>query len=396
MLIYKQRYKPRTTREFTKSDLTVYDSAGNTALNALTVYGKSEVVDGAITSAGESGSIKIETCGKNLFNSTQLDVSSSYWKYSIIKLKPNTTYTMSTPNLPNSTSQDAYPELYFMLVTESADASRKVSINHPVTKTSNANGELKIQYRSRDNVDEPITNYSIMLVEGSTATAYEPYNGTMATFTTGTPLRGITGGARDVMTWDGSSGEVTKKCGNGDLTTLVWEQSGTLVRAPFNYGQRDGTNGISELYTVYTNWASFLSASIPAMFIGENYIFVANSSNPNGKFIYELATPTTEQLTTAENASIAGLRTFTPQTHAQNNAQTEINKTTKEIDELGKETNETTKEIKNSGEGFTVFKGILANLSTKVITSAVSGLKKIGSSLNCASVGTPSSHKLSQ
>lgn len=324
MLIYKQRYKPRTTREFTKSDLTVYDSAGNTALNALTVYGKSEVVDGAITSAGESGSIKIETCGKNLFNSTQLDVSSSYWKYSIIKLKPNTTYTMSTPNLPNSTSQDAYPELYFMLVTESADASRKVSINHPVTKTSNANGELKIQYRSRDNVDEPITNYSIMLVEGSTATAYEPYNGTMATFTTGTPLRGITGGARDVMTWDGSSGEVTKKCGNGDLTTLVWEQSGTLVRAPFNYGQRDGTNGISELYTVYTNWASFLSASIPAMFIGENYIFVANSSNPNGKFIYELATPTTEQLTTAENASIAGLRTFTPQTHAQNNAQTDM------------------------------------------------------------------------
>ena len=39
----------------------------------------------------------------------------------------------------------------------------------------------------------------------------------------------------------------------------------------------------------------------------------------DAELVYELATPTTEQLTTAENNSITGLRTFTPQTHAQNN-----------------------------------------------------------------------------
>ena len=82
-----------------------------------------------------------------------------------------------------------------------------------------------------------------------------------------------------------------------------------------------------------------------------------------------------------ENKQQAYNKTVSDAKIQMNNAQTEINKTTKEIDELGKETNETTKEIKNSGEGFTVFKGILANLSTKIITSAVSGVKKIGSSL---------------
>ncbi|MBE5969765.1 MAG: hypothetical protein E7242_05975, partial [Lachnospiraceae bacterium] len=66
---------------------------------------------------------------------------------------------------------------------------------------------------------------------------------------------------------------------------------------------------------------------------------------------------------------------------AMNNAQTDINKTTKEIDELGKETAETDEQVKKSGDGFTVYKGILANLATAGIMAAVNGLKKLGSSL---------------
>ena len=60
-----------------------------------------------------------------------------------------------------------------------------------------------------------------------------------------------------------------------------------------------------------------------------------------------------------------------------NQAQADINKTTKEIDELGKETDDTTKKVKDSGDGFTVFKGILADLGSKAIQSAISGLKKL-------------------
>ena len=64
-----------------------------------------------------------------------------------------------------------------------------------------------------------------------------------------------------------------------------------------------------------------------------------------------------------------------------NQAQAEVNKTTKELDELGKEAKETTKEIKSTGDGFTVFKGILANLGTQAINGAINGIKRMGSAL---------------
>ena len=64
-----------------------------------------------------------------------------------------------------------------------------------------------------------------------------------------------------------------------------------------------------------------------------------------------------------------------------NQAQAEVNKTTKELDELGKEEEDVTKKTKQAGDGFTVFKGILANLGTQAINSAINGLKSMGNAL---------------
>ena len=64
-----------------------------------------------------------------------------------------------------------------------------------------------------------------------------------------------------------------------------------------------------------------------------------------------------------------------------NQAQAEVNKTTKELDNLGKEEDDVTKKTKDVGDGFTVFKGILANLGTQAINSAINGLKSMGSAL---------------
>lgn len=61
-----------------------------------------------------------------------------------------------------------------------------------------------------------------------------------------------------------------------------------------------------------------------------------------------------------------------------NNAQADVNKTTKEIEELGNTTEDTEKKVEKAGDGFTVFKGILANLATQAITTAINGLKKLG------------------
>ena len=64
---------------------------------------------------------------------------------------------------------------------------------------------------------------------------------------------------------------------------------------------------------------------------------------------------------------------------ALNKAETDLIGTAKEMDNLGKEAEQTSKQVKNSGDGFTVFKGVLSNLYTKGITLAIDGLKKLGS-----------------
>lgn len=57
-----------------------------------------------------------------------------------------------------------------------------------------------------------------------------------------------------------------------------------------------------------------------------------------------------------------------------NNAQAELNKMNRELDETPKKT-------KNASEGFTVFKGILANLGSQAIMSALNGIKQLGSTI---------------
>lgn len=66
---------------------------------------------------------------------------------------------------------------------------------------------------------------------------------------------------------------------------------------------------------------------------------------------------------------------------ALNKAETELVKTADEMDKLGKETEETNNQVKGSTEGFTVLKGIMADLGSKAIQGAITGLKKLGSAM---------------
>lgn len=60
------------------------------------------------------------------------------------------------------------------------------------------------------------------------------------------------------------------------------------------------------------------------------------------------------------------------------NAETQCNQTAQAIDKLGNEAEETGKQAKSSGDGFTVMKGILANLASSAITACIDGLKNLG------------------
>ena len=62
-------------------------------------------------------------------------------------------------------------------------------------------------------------------------------------------------------------------------------------------------------------------------------------------------------------------------------AQADINKTTRELDELGKEAEDSGKSAEKAGDGFTVFKGILADLGSKAIMGAINGIKQLGGAM---------------
>lgn len=64
-----------------------------------------------------------------------------------------------------------------------------------------------------------------------------------------------------------------------------------------------------------------------------------------------------------------------------NNTQATVDKTTKEIDDLGKETEDAGESAKKASDGFTVMKGVLANLASSAIRSALNGLKSLANAL---------------
>ena len=332
MLIYKQRYKPRITREFTKSDLTVYDSAGNTALNALTVFGKSEVVGGAIVSAGEGWAT--------------VDLGTLNWGYSSSYQTPVFSALLSTiggvPESINFICPNYKPKKYFW---ETPNNDMCIASSRSYLIISNSNYTDATAFKTA--MTGVLLCYELADPTQGNAIAVKTDNGsgidgTMATFTTGIPLRGITGGARDVAVWDGMSGEVTKYNAEVDLGTLTWTFStpynnfvATIadILEPVETGDRlkglltpNYPPSLDYRLTNQTDKSILkVGTSIYIKDTDYGYDATAFANAMSGvKLIYELATPTTESLTTAENASIAGLRTLEPQTHAQNNAQTNM------------------------------------------------------------------------
>lgn len=90
----------------------------------------------------------------------------------------------------------------------------------------------------------------------------------------------------------------------------------------------------------------------------------------------ELLSKQLEDLKNSEDANESSINKV--QT-ALNKAETEVIKTTKELDNLGNEAEDSGKQAEQSANGgYTVFKNVLANLTTDVIKNALSGLKDLG------------------
>ena len=81
------------------------------------------------------------------------------------------------------------------------------------------------------------------------------------------------------------------------------------------------------------------------------------------------------------NAQDANEKSMSRMRQQINNAQADCNDTARAIDNLGKETEEAGQDARDSSQGFTVFKGVLANLASTAIQSALNGLKNLGTAL---------------
>ena len=233
------------TTTATGSDLTLSTAEGN--LNALTVYGKSEVVDGAIVSAGEGwatvdlGTLTWNVTGGIFYTTVSNKKDNvSVMMCGMYKYVPNRGYTMPDKNISNSASSN-YQKTIFIKDTDYTDAA--------AFKT--AMSGVLLCYELADP-----TQGNTIAVKTDNGTGI---NGTMAVFETGTPLRAtLDGTVKDEMHYNGITAEVITRC------EIVNDE------------------------------------------------------------VVPLATPIITPLTAQEMTALAGLRTFAPTTHAQNNAGVEM------------------------------------------------------------------------
>lgn len=118
--------------------------------------------------------IEPQECGErtgNLFNVSDYSVGTTSFVTKRITLEPNTTYTMSS----NCPLYNVGALIVIGNVGESfTTAKNGVYPNHPISRTTDANGDLVIGLRTNGSDYEP-ADYDTMLNTGSTPLPYEPY-----------------------------------------------------------------------------------------------------------------------------------------------------------------------------------------------------------------------------
>ncbi len=151
-------------------------------------------------------------------------------------------------------------------------------------------------------------------------------DGIMATFTTALPLRGVSDTVRDKLTCTAEKKQVEKVCGKVRLTDLTWTKQGeyaeyraSLVNNMKGYADNIIANALCVQYDIITASNAY-HANVKGLAIANKYISISDTdyttvsdfvaSLGDAELVYELATPVTTPLTTAEISAFRSLRTF--------------------------------------------------------------------------------------
>lgn len=114
--------------------------------------------------------------GKNKFNKTRIANAMSGAQYITLDLAPNTEYTMSSDD-PCKNNGDTVDLFFCRMDEEISSPTNGVKLGKTVTRTSDANGHLRVGYRCFENWITPtqLMAYNTQIELGSTATTYAPY-----------------------------------------------------------------------------------------------------------------------------------------------------------------------------------------------------------------------------
>ena len=313
---------------------TITDSADG-FVQGLTVYGRTDTVEGELHGIGDSGEIDVVTCGKNLIPSWASGYINTtdgktvepnlYWTYTpnYIALDNDRDYVISA-DITNRAALFYYDATknFISVSTGIMTSSKQYVIRNVPTQFKYIRLGFNVSGASVPITAESMPTYKVQIELGSTATAYEPYISTTATVTTGIPLYSV-GDVKDEL--DEKRGMVVKRCEKINLSTLSWTLTAnsrwatTLTDAkPVNTND-EIINAISNNYTATSANELFRNSQLIGMALNTNNdLLIRNGSDtdtPTGDIVYELAEPYEIPLTASELSALRNLRTYNPTTN---------------------------------------------------------------------------------
>lgn len=306
--VYCDKYRTVSLRDIYNTSLDKVVGVHNNALGLLVVdSGYSSASDFKTAMSGvmlayeiADGKTADEYClvvsevGKNLFDSKLLTDSASYVTKNL-KLKPNTSYTMST-NLTDTTNV----RLYFH--SESGTTGTKVSKTNPKTITTDTNGNAYVTYSVASGYS--FANYTYQIEEGNVATDYVEYADKTVLLPLSKPL------FKDCVI---DKDKVVRKYDWVDLGSLTWtyDSSEKRFRTSDVTNFKNNQNIICDKYK--TDVSPVTGTKIDKTITGYktlNWILVNDFDYTSASdfktamsgqmLVFERETPTTEQSTSSE------------------------------------------------------------------------------------------------
>jgi hypothetical protein len=304
----------------TSTTSPVTDSA-NGMVQDLTIYGKSEVVDGDIHSAGEGyGVVRLA------------DLTWSWWnQYPNIIFASVADKQLGLCNMICSAYQ-YNQNISFNYQWEEAYLDKTVycAANNDAVFIKNTDYSTKEDFVA--SLGDATLAYQLADPSQGNVIAVKTDNGSgidgnMATFTTALPLRGVSDTVRDKLTCTAESKQVETVCREVDLGTLIWtkyEQTANYDRyitADIDTAAKDNSTIICAKYEPHNQQSPITANEI---WVGSGRAKLSVTTPPNEytdttafksamsgvMLVYELATPVTTPLTSAEISAFRAIRTY--------------------------------------------------------------------------------------